>query len=63
MTGKQFKAACAALGLSVYAARHVLGISLRQAYRYSSDDAAIPDTVARLLTLLVERGAVPEGWA
>lgn len=58
MTPKQFNAAVAKLGLSVYASAPALGISLRQAQRYSSGESPIPQTVAKLLRALVQLGTV-----
>lgn len=61
MTPNEFKAACDRAGLSIYAARKVLGISMSQAYRYSTGRAEIPIPIARLVTMLDQHG-VPEGW-
>lgn len=55
MTPKQFNDALAKLRLSVYASAPVLGISLRQAQRYSSgEQSPVAAPVANSLTLLVE---------
>ncbi len=61
MTPKQFNDALAKLRLSVYAAAPVLGISLRQAQRYSTGEAEqeVSRPVANYLTTLV---AMIEGW-
>lgn len=56
MTAKQFNQAVAKLGLSVYASAPALGISLRQAQRYSAGETAVPMTVAKLLRALVALG-------
>lgn len=53
MTRTQFNAALSKLGLSVYASAPVLGISLRQAQRYSSGEATIPETIAKLLRAMI----------
>ena len=59
MTSEEFARALKKLGLSVYAARVPLGVSLRQAQRYSSGESAIPPTVARLLRMYLRHG-IPE---
>lgn len=56
MTPKQFDAAVAKLGLSVYASAPALGISLRQAQRYSSGESPIPIVVAKLLRAMILLG-------
>ena len=48
MTADEFNRALKALGLSVYASPEVLGVSLRQAQRYSAGET-IPMPVAKLL--------------
>jgi len=53
MTTKEFNEALAALRLSVYAAAPILGISLRQAQRYSAGDP-VAAPVANYLTLQVQ---------
>ncbi|BEV44402.1 hypothetical protein [Afipia carboxidovorans] len=58
MTPKQFDAAVAKLGLSVYASAPALGISLRQAQRYSSGEADVPETIAKLLRAMILLGKV-----
>ena len=60
MTPKQFNDALGKLKLSVYASAPVLGISLRQAQRYSSgEQTPVAAPVTNYLTLLVE---MVEGW-
>jgi hypothetical protein len=54
MTAKQFNDALTKLRLSVYASAPVLGISLRQAQRYSSGEQEVSGPVANQLTLLVD---------
>jgi hypothetical protein len=54
MTSKQFNEALAKLQLSVYASAPILGISLRQAQRYSSGEQTVAQPVANHLTLLVQ---------
>jgi hypothetical protein len=56
MTAEEFDRALKRLGLSVYAARVPLGVSLRQAQRYSSGDTPIPATVALLLRMYLKHG-------
>lgn len=52
MTTAQFNNALAGLNLSVYAAAPILGVSLRQAQRYSSGEQAVPATVSCILGML-----------
>jgi hypothetical protein len=59
MTAKQFNDALSKLRLSVYASAPILGISLRQAQRYSSGEHPIAKPVANHLTLLVQ---MVENW-
>ena len=58
MTARQFDAALKQLGLSVYASAKVLCISLRQAQRYSSGEAPVPPSIAKLLRALIALGRV-----
>jgi len=53
MTARQFDAAPKKLGISVYASAKVLCISLRQAQRYSSGEASVPPSIAKLLRALI----------
>lgn len=59
MKSKQFNDALAKLRLSVYASAPILGISLRQAQRYSAGEQEVSAPVANYLTLLVN---MVEGW-
>jgi hypothetical protein len=59
MTPKQFNDLLAKLRLSVYASAPILGISLRQAQRYSSGEQAVAQPVANHLTLLMQ---MVENW-
>ena len=56
MTPQQYKEACKALGISVYASTKALCISLPQAQRYATGKAAIPEKIAKLLRALVVLG-------
>jgi hypothetical protein len=58
MTARQFDAAKKRLGVSVYAPAKVLCISLRQAQRYSLDEAPVPPSIAKLLRALIALGAL-----
>jgi DNA-binding transcriptional regulator YiaG len=49
MAPSEYKAARKRLELSNYAFRRLLGISLRQAYRYEAADAKIPEVLARFI--------------
>jgi len=60
MTAEEFHALVTKrLGLSIYAARKVLGVSLRQAQRYDAGETEIPETVAKLLRLIVKHKIDP----
>lgn len=52
MSAAEFHKALDALGLSVYAGCHVIGVSIRQAQRYSAGEA-IPAPVRKLLRVLL----------
>lgn len=57
MTARQFDLALAKLGLSVYASAPKLGISLRQAQRYSSGETTpVPAPIAKLLRAYIALG-------
>jgi hypothetical protein len=56
MTARQFDAALAKLGISVYASAKVLCVSLRQAQRYSSGEAPVPPSIAKLIRALIALG-------
>ena len=60
MTAKEFNQALGKIGLSVYASAKALGISLRQAQRYSAGGSTVNATVAKLLRLAVRSKATPE---
>src|ERR1700743_2862604 len=52
MTTDQFNGALERLHLSVYAAAPILGVSLRQAQRYSSGEQVVPESISRILDML-----------
>jgi transcriptional regulator with XRE-family HTH domain len=56
MTPTQYIRLRKQLGLSNYALAPALGVSLRQAQRYESGGAPIPETVAKLLKLYAKYG-------
>jgi transcriptional regulator with XRE-family HTH domain len=58
MTPRQFDAALKQLGISVYASAKVLCVSLRQAQRYSSGEAPVPPSIAKLIRALIALGRV-----
>ena len=58
---RDYNMACEALGISVYASAKLLGISLRQAQRYSAGDTDVPEVVSKLLDMLMRHG-VPKAW-
>jgi hypothetical protein len=53
MTATEFNGGLRTLGLSVYASAKVLGISLRQAQRYSSGEEAVAWRTARHVRILL----------
>ena len=59
MTAAQFNDTLRKLNLSVYAAAPILGLSLRQAQRYSAGEQIVSTPVANQLTLLVQ---MVENW-
>jgi transcriptional regulator with XRE-family HTH domain len=58
MTATQYQRARKKVGYSNYALCRLLGVSLRQAQRYESGEAEIPETIARLL-IMYQRFGVP----
>jgi hypothetical protein len=61
MTAREFHSLVTErLGLSVYASRRMLGVSLRQAQRYAAGEAAVPETIAKLLRLIVREKIDPK---
>jgi hypothetical protein len=59
MTPAKYRQALEALGLSVYAAAPILGISLRQAQRLAAGDSPVPTPIEKLIGyLLKEKGEV-----
>jgi len=59
MTATQFKNAIAQLGLSQEAAGEFMGRSPRQGQRWANGDA-IPESVAKLLRLMIKHDLKPE---
>jgi hypothetical protein len=59
MTTAQYRTAIKKLGLKIFTAGPVLGISGRQSQRYAAGDA-IPETVVKLIACYLEHG-IPEG--
>jgi DNA-binding transcriptional regulator YiaG len=54
VTPTQYKAAIKALGLSQRAAGAFLGVEERQSRRWIAGDSAIPESVAKLLRLMIK---------
>jgi DNA-binding transcriptional regulator YiaG len=54
MTGKQYQAALAELGISNYAFAPLVGLALRTAQNYAGDARRIPGPLAALLRLLLK---------
>ncbi|MCC6314803.1 MAG: hypothetical protein IT337_12415 [Thermomicrobiales bacterium] len=52
MTGQQLGRALDRLGISVYAAAPLLGMSRRQAYRLTAGESPVPALVAKVVRLL-----------
>lgn len=61
ISARDFRRAVEALGYSVYASTDLLGISLRQAQRYAGGETPVPETVSKLLDMLMRHG-VPRAW-
>lgn len=60
MTQNQYRAAIAKLGLSQCGAARFLDIDERTSRRYALGQAAIPESVAKLLRLMIDRGVKPD---
>lgn len=60
MTPKQYADAIERLGLSQRAAGAFLGIDERQSRRWIAGDARIPESVAKLLRLMIARKIDPD---
>jgi len=60
MTPKQYADAIERLGLSQRAAGAFLGVDERQSRRWVAGDSAIPESVAKLLRLMIRLGVKPE---
>ena len=58
MTPTQYRAALDRLGLTQAGAAEFLGISIRSSHG-SANGTPIPETVAKLLRLMLEKGLVP----
>ena len=56
MTPTQYREACAALGLSIYASARAFEVSLPMAQRYASGTAAIPPKIAKLIRACLKLG-------
>lgn len=54
MSATAFSRALDKLGLSVYASRKVIGLSLRQSQRVAAGESPVPRPVAKLITLLLK---------
>ena len=63
MTPIQYKAAIERLGLSQRAAGAFLGVDERQSRRWIAGDSAIPESVAKLLRLMIRLKLKPEDVA
>jgi len=55
MSAATFVKALDKLGLSVYASRKVIGLSLRQSQRVAAGESPVPRPVAKLINLLLKR--------
>jgi hypothetical protein len=60
MTPKQYIDAIGRLGLSQRAAGAFLGVDERQSRRWVAGDSAIPESVAKLLRLMIKLSINPE---
>jgi len=59
MTSTQYRVAIAALGLSQVKAAKFLGVSVRTAHGWANDDTPIPEAVAMLLQVMVDKKIAP----
>ena len=59
MTAGQFRQAIADLGLSQGEAANFLGVHINTAWNWANDVAPVPDAVAKLLRLMVDRRIAP----
>ncbi len=53
MTPEQYRGLVEVLGLTIQGSASVLGISERSAYRYANGRTEVPESVAKLLRMLV----------
>lgn len=60
MSPKQYRAAIEALGLSQVKAGDFLGVGPRTSRRWALDESAIPESVAKLLWLMIHYKLTPE---
>jgi DNA-binding transcriptional regulator YdaS (Cro superfamily) len=60
MTSAEFRAAIAALGMSQGAAAEFLGVSLRSVHGWARGGYPVPETVAKLIGLMVDRKIGPD---
>lgn len=60
MTPKQYASAIERLGLSQVGAGKFLGVEPRQSRRWIAGDNAIPESVAKLLRLMIRLNLKPE---
>ena len=63
MTPLQYKAAIKALGLSQRAAGAFLGVDERTSRRWIAGDAQVPESVAKLLRIMIRLKLKPEDVA
>ena len=54
MTPTQYKSAIKKLGLTIVGARHLFGLSPRQAQRLASGEAPVPVLVEKVLRLIAD---------
>jgi DNA-binding transcriptional regulator YiaG len=60
VTPIEFRAAIAALGMSQGSAAEFLGVSLRSVHGWARGDYPVPETVAKLIGLMVDRKIAPD---
>lgn len=60
MTSTQYRAALSALGLSQAGAAEFLGLSLRTSQGYALGEYPVPESVAKLLRLMVRLNIKPD---
>lgn len=62
VTALEYRAARNMLGVNVETLAKKIGLSRAMSYRYESGQFDIPEMVAKMIELLLERGSTPKHW-